>query len=173
MFDARPMRTLAVGALCGLLTVLGCSAAGRSADSGRFQREVAVATERDIAEKVPPVLIRYQYEIFQHQEEPGQTWITRWRARHPYPDEQERGVQAAETRLQIRSRPRATASGLGEIYTVDLIVENRVRMLGSEQWEQAALSDSAEEYAQELAAEFKRVLDVGVRVYGTPPCCAP
>ena len=168
----RTLRGFARYALLLLALPLGaCSAAtSGGANQSRFEREVGVGTESDIRQKVTAVLLRYQFEVFQQTEPPNLQWVTRWRPRAPYADEQEQGVSNAEMRVVVSARPRGAASSLGQLYTVDLMVENRLQRLGSEDWIQTIVTPTAEAYAKEIAEEFRRQLDVGIRRYGDP-CC--
>ncbi|MEX0892582.1 MAG: hypothetical protein WEB88_10465 [Gemmatimonadota bacterium] len=166
----RPFTMERLPLLAALLIVGGCSAATGSR-SAAFERDVGVGSQSDVVEQVRITMQKYQFQIQQRSEAPPLFWETQWRARAPFPDEQELGVSNAQVRLLIRARERTTASTLGPVLAVRVTVENRVQMLGSDSWDQTLVTDTFREWAAELAQDLRTRLDVGIRVFDPPPCC--
>lgn len=148
--------------LAAILLLAGCGARG-SAGVAHFARGVGLATANDLAEASSRVFDLHQFEIEREEEAPNIYKETRWRARTPFDDEQALGVTAAQVRAIMRARPRSTTSALGSVYTVDLTVEQRVQTLTSDEWVSITVTPAARAYAERIAADLRRELDVGVR----------
>ena len=151
--------------LAAVMLCLAC-ASGQSSPAGTFSRNIGLATEAETVEMTRRILTLHQFEI--RQEEPGPNLYveTHWRPRNPYADEQALGIVGAEMRAIVRARPRSGTSQMGQIYNVDMVVEQRVRTDPSSDWVMGTLTTSARSYAAELAEDLRTALDVGVRRFG-------
>jgi hypothetical protein len=148
---------------------VGCATGGGvEANSSRFERDVGVATALDAYEKSMKVIRQYQFDIERETRE-GRMYIeTRWRGRTPFADEQALGIAAAQNRVIVRTAPRSS-TGQGELFSVNLVVENRVNVQGSPDWTEAVATSEYRAYAQKITEDLKRELDVGVRRFGGSP----
>ena len=62
-------------------------------------------------------------------------------------------------------------SQLGRVYNIRMTVENRVRVAGALDWNEAINTDLFEDYADQIVADFRTELsNIGVRRFGDP-CC--
>jgi hypothetical protein len=151
------------------ITAAACATgSGVDANSSRFERDVGVATALDAYEKSMKVIRQYQFDIERETQE-GRIYIeTRWRGRTPFADEQALGIAAAQNRVIVRTAPRSS-TGQGELYSVNLVIENRVNVQGSPDWTEAVATSEYRAYAQKITDDLKRELDVGVRRFGSSP----
>jgi hypothetical protein len=155
-----------VTALAVLTLAGGCASGGGGGSTpggSHFARGIGVASGPDLQEKVARFMALYAFEI-EREEGPPSVYIeSRWRERNVFPDERVLGISAAEIRATVRARPRSGASGMGEVYNVDLVIEQRVRVPGEVHWNSDAITPQAEELAASMAEELRRDLNVGVR----------
>jgi len=158
-------------ALALVALTAACSARGSSGSMAGFSRDVGTGSQLDVEQEVEETIIKYQFQINQRIETPPLLWETRWRPRAPFPDEEALGVAEAQVRLFVRARPRGSQVGLGQLFVVSLTVENRVQMMGSQEWDGSVATDSYQEWASEIAEDLRQRLDVGIRVFQPPPCC--
>ena len=159
---------LAVLALGGLAS-FGCASAasrGVATAAARFQRDLGTATLRDVERQVPRVLNRHQYEIERSDESPSLLTIeTRWNPRYPFPDELERGVVQARTRLTLTARARARTGGAADIRVVELLAENMVQIGDSATWQAEFMTPMFAQYLDGIAEELRTELQTGIRVH--------
>jgi hypothetical protein len=154
----------------GLFTVVllaGCASAGRSgtdANTARFERAVGTGSAPDVMTRSQKVIRQHQFEVRQLAEPPNIYIETEWRNRSPFEDEVGLGVMTAQTRLIVRARQRATTP-LGPVFGVNVAFENRVRMMGSEDWTEASATDQYRRWTDTITEEFRRELNIGVRKY--------
>jgi hypothetical protein len=128
-------------------------------------QEIGAATAADFQRGVPAVLRRNGYEIVRADGPPHFYVETEWRVREPYPDEAERGVARARTRVLIRGRERVESGTAEPLYAVTLIMENWARIIGQEEWTRVPASPGLVERAEALKRELMLELDVGARKY--------
>lgn len=153
------------GTLAPLLfgAVFACSA--RTGSTAHFARDLGLATAAEVVEKTHRVFTLHQFEIEQEETEPI-IWVeTRWKQRSPFPDEHALGISDAQVRAIMRARRRSATSTLGDIYTVDLTIEQRVRVLANDEWRHSTLTPGARAFAARITEDLKRELNVGVRRY--------
>lgn len=156
----------ACAVLLGLFA--GCASAGQpgtEADAARFEREVGTGSGTDVMVKSAKVIRQYLFEVKEQTDPPNIYIETHWRDRTPFPDEQALGIQGAQTRLIVRARQRGTTP-LGEVYAVNLAIENRVRIMGTDGWSEASATREYRDWANRIADDFRRELNVGVRRFG-------
>jgi hypothetical protein len=90
---------------------------------------------------------------------------THWKKRAPFADEQELGITDAETRILILGRSRGTTE-LGSNFSINVTLENRVRVAGGIDWNETTNTPMFVRYADDLTAEYRRlVTNIGVRRY--------
>lgn len=148
-----------------LLPLSGCALrSGMSGDGGRYQTEIGTSSLRDIDEKSVRLLLQNQFHIERREVGPVLLIETDWRERRPFDDEIAVGVERAQTRITLTGRPRGQ-TGLGTLYNLRMLVENRVLPVGSDEWSHAASTPEYQQWAEDLATELRRELVVGVRVY--------
>lgn len=145
-----------------VLPLTACGARG-STSVAHFARAVGVGTAYDINEGAHRVFALHQFEIERQEDEPSLYLETRWRDRMPFEDEQGLGVTAAQVRAVMRGRPRSGTSALGTTYSVDLSIEQRVQTMTQEEWTSLTATPQARAYAERIAEDLRRELDVGVR----------
>jgi hypothetical protein len=155
---------IAAPVLAVLIFVGGCaSGSGGTSGSAHFARGIGVATAVDLQDYGNRFMALYSFELERDEGPPSIVMESRWRERNVFPDERVMGIEAAEIKATIRARPRSGTSGMGEVYSVDLIVEQRVRVPGESQWNTEVHTPQAEELAATMAEELRRDLNVGVR----------
>jgi hypothetical protein len=156
------MRRAVVAALAVLL-LAGCGGRRGDASVAHFARGIGVATAAEAVTKSHQVLALHQFEI-EREEQPPVLYIeTRWRNRTPFQDEFALGIEAAQVRALVRGRSRSPTSGMGELYTMDMTIEQRVRVQGTQDWAHVTVTDSARAFAARIVEDLRRELDVGVR----------
>jgi hypothetical protein len=153
----------AVMAILAVVLVAGCAGSRGSASVAHFARGIGVATGPEAVAKSHQVLSLHQFEIEREEELPSLYIETRWRNRTPFEDESALGVEAAQVRALVRGRSRSPTSSMGELYTVDMTIEQRVRVRGTAEWAHVTATDSARAFAARIVEDLRRELDVGVR----------
>jgi hypothetical protein len=152
-----------------LLTVGACAGGGQGRAGTFMERGVGLGTPVEIVEKTKRIFELHQFEIELEQGEPDIFYMTRWRVRMPFEDEDALGVRQAESRVTVRARPRSPTAGEGAVYRIDVTVDQRVMTALGEGWTQITLTQQAREYASRILADFRREFDVGgVRRYEAP-----
>jgi hypothetical protein len=140
------------------------SRGGGEASRASFQRNLGTASLPDAMERVPRVLRLFNYEINREETTPNITIETHWRERVPFVDEQNQGIVKAENRVLVSGRVRA-ATQFGNIYTLDLAIDNRVRMGENPDWVETSATPMYRAYADSLVKHIQRELTIGVRKY--------
>ncbi|MFB0517524.1 MAG: hypothetical protein ACETWG_13105 [Candidatus Neomarinimicrobiota bacterium] len=146
---------------CAVLSVGGNASAYRDLTVGAGE-----ATSRDIFVKAPRILDRYQYEIVRQEESSHQLYFeTRWQLRSPLDDERLLGVVETRTRLTIQARPRraAAVSGAANLYIVQIVAENMVRLSDHEEWIRIANTDMYKAYVRSVAEDLKNEFRMSMR----------
>jgi hypothetical protein len=156
------MRKLTV-AVALIMLAAACGGQRGTSSVAHFGRGLGLATAPETIEKTHRVLGLHQFDIEQDEGPPSIYIETRWKDRTPFADEQALGIDAAQIRAMVRARPRSTTSTLGEVYTVDMTIEQRVRLMGSMEWVHHTITAEARAHAAEIAEMLRRELDVGVR----------
>jgi hypothetical protein len=150
------------------LAVLACaSGGGLDANRARFERDVGVATYTQGHDLAIKVLRQNQFELERETDPPVLYLETRWRGRVPFEDEQALGIGAAQVRIIVRGNVRNTTSMQGDLYSVSMVVENRVQLRNSVDWSDGTATAQYRQWAQRVTDDLKRELDVGVRTFGT------
>jgi hypothetical protein len=137
-----------------------CATAGPEANRTRFQRNVGQATPTTARELTLRILNQYGFVVELEQPVPNIVIQTRWRERAPFADEEALGIQHAQNRMFIMARPRS-ATNNALTYTVDVVIENRVQLAGSEAWTDASATKDYEKWANRIVEDFTRELNVG------------
>lgn len=144
------------------LLAVGCASAG-GGGSPLFRREIGTASKIDAYTLAMRVIQSFQYEVISEDTSMVIRLETDWRPRRPFDDEVALGVTAAESRLIIDARPRGF-SELGDIYTIYLTVENRLRVGNTPDWSESINTKMFQEYAEGIVEDYKRELrNIGVR----------
>jgi hypothetical protein len=150
--------------IVAVLTASAC-ASGGSAGSGIYQRDIGNATRPDFNRLTTLMLARWHYEVLQIDSIPFIRVETHWRTRQPFDDERALGVNTAESRVIITARQRAESLA-GPVLNIRLIVENRVRLAQTVEWNEKTNTAMFRSYADSLTAMFKNeLINIGVRVY--------
>jgi hypothetical protein len=161
------MKMHTVVPMLALLALVGACASSGGGGSGtggaHFARGIGVATATDLREQASRFMALHSFELYRDDGPPSIYIESRWRERNVFPDERLLGIDTAEIRATIRARPRSGTSGMGEVYNVDLIIEQRVRVPGEEEWNTDIITEQAEELAVSMAEDLRRNLNVGVR----------
>jgi hypothetical protein len=147
-----------------LLSVLvlasGCASTGGSA---QFRRDVGSATGPDALERGAMVLREYHYEVVRQEQTPDLVMETHWLPRAVFDDERALGIGDAESRVLITGRQRIDTL-LGSLYTLTMVVENRVRPVDNDQWVETINTRSFSQYAERMAKRLEEELrTIGVR----------
>jgi hypothetical protein len=149
-----------------LLVAMSVGCASRPSNLGVINqtRNMGNATAAETYEKTSLVLTMHQFEIEHESGPPSMYFQTRWRDRAPFEDEIAIGINGARIRATVTARKRSQTSLMGEFYAVDLVIEQRVRFINANIWVQdPPPTASAREYAEQIAADLRRELDIGVR----------
>jgi len=154
------MRTAAWVGVLFAVGLTACATAGPEANRTRFQRAVGQATPVTARELTLRILNQYAFIIEQEQPIPNIVIQTRWKDRAPFPDEEALGIRKAQNRMFIMARPRSTTQN-AEIYNVDVVIENRVMLTGSEAWTDASATAQYQRWANQIVEDFTRELNVG------------
>ena len=136
-----------IAAIAVLFVATGCASAGPEANLSRFQRNVGQATPQFARELTMRIITQHGFVVEQEEGIPNMVIQTRWRPRAPFPDEEALGIQSAQNRMIILARPRS-ATNNALTYNVDLVIENRVQLMGSEAWTQASATPEYEKWAE-------------------------
>ena len=150
------------------LLAIGCASAGGGGGGGDggsplFRREIGTASKIDAYTLGMRVIQRFQYNVISEDTIMEIRLETDWRPRPPFDDEVALGVTAAESRLILDARPRGH-SELGDIYTIYLTVENRLRVGNMPDWSESINTPMFQEYAEGIVEDYKRELrNIGVR----------
>lgn len=163
-----PWRGPVVGLLLAFVLLLaGCASAGAGGSRG-MTWDLGVATPRDAMDKSVQVLRNYQYDI-ERQDGPPNIYITtRWRQRIPFEDEQEAGIEMAQTRFVVEARPRTRNPEGQDMYTVRIRAENMVQMTrDAGDWEsEGPVTTEFRAYASTIADDIRSSLATGIRSVG-------
>ena len=156
-----------IGALAGGVAGLtGCRSLARShrtPPSSGYRRRVGLATWVDINDKAGEVMMRHQY-VPRRVEQPPAIYIeSEWRQREPFDDERAHGAEQARSRLVLTGRVSPTkVSALGEVYELELLIENQARRLDGD-WGDGGMTPQFLEYANRIADDLESSLRSTVR----------
>lgn len=146
-----------------LLVLLSTACASGRPANPVYRRDIGTATIGDAVSLGEQVLMRYGFEVDQMNTEPDIRIVTHWKARQPMRDEAALGVTAAENRIIITGRMRG-AQELGVLYTVNMVIENRVQVARSTEWTEALSTDLFREYADGITNDYRQLIsNIGVR----------
>ena len=145
-----------------LLFAAACASGGGSA---LYRREVGTASLSDSYHIGLQIVNRYGYEIEEQDTVLEVRIQTHWKKRRPFNDEMELGITDAENRIIINGRNRGQTE-LGANYSINVTLENRVRVAGGVDWNETTNTPMFVRYADELTTEYRRlVTNIGVRRY--------
>ncbi|MFW6090134.1 MAG: hypothetical protein ACODAB_10300 [Gemmatimonadota bacterium] len=132
-----------------------------SRSAATFEHRTGNVTETDLFVRLPRVLAQHGYFIVEG-EEHGRRYRfdTQWKYREPFPDEEERGIVEARTRIRVRAQFREEWGAA--MYAMRLEVENMVRSSAGG-WRHAPASDDFERHAGEIAREVRATIASGMR----------
>ena len=150
--------------LAPLVLLLGtaCASGGGSA---LFRRDLGNASGPDALAVAMRVAQQYSYQIANVDSLKAIRIETEWQKRKPFDDEAAFGIQDAESRLLIVARPRGNTM-IGSNYSVNLTVENRLRVQGESSWNESLNTEMFNAYAEKIALDLKQLYtNIGVRRY--------
>lgn len=153
-------KAAAIAVLLIACTLHACAGAGPAANRTRFQRNVGQASPTYARELAMRILTQYGFVVEREEPVPSIVIQTRWRPRAPFADEETLGIRGAENRMFVMARPRS-ATNNAQTYSVDVVIENRVQLLGSEAWTEASATPEYEKWANRIVEDFTRELNVG------------
>jgi hypothetical protein len=150
-----------------LVLVLFAACASSGGGAAMYQSEIGTASLIDAMRASELMINRYHYEVDERDTIPFVRIQTHWRPRTPlFADEQALGITAAESRLIITARARGTGEEMSAVHNVRLVVENRVRVAGSVEWNESTNTPMFKAYADKIRDDFKREFtNIGVRRY--------
>jgi hypothetical protein len=155
------MRTAAALTVFLLATAFtGCASSGPEANRSRFQRNVGQATPAFARELTMRILTQHGFVLEREEGVPNIVIQTRWRQRAPFSDEASLGIENAQNRMMVMARPRS-ATNNALTYSVDIVIENRVQLLGSDAWTEASATPEYEKWVDRIVTDFTRELNVG------------
>jgi hypothetical protein len=153
------------GLLSGFALILAACASSGGGGSALYRRDVGNASGVDAVSRSLLILNRFQYEVFDQDNIPSIRIETHWKPRQPFADEKALGIQAAENRIVISANTRGQTN-LGSLYNVRLVIENRVRTAGVEEWDEKTNTGMFRSYADGIAQALRTELsNIGVRRY--------
>jgi hypothetical protein len=153
-------RTLLL-ALVVMLTGTAC-ASGR-AGTPVYRREIGSATLGDAVTLAEQVINRHGFEMETQDVQPDIRMVTKWRPRQVLRDEQQLGITSAESRIIVTGRMRGQTE-LGAYYNVNMTIENRLRVAGSDEWNETMNTPEFLEWAARIANDYRQLVDnIGVR----------
>ena len=142
-----------------------CAACATGGGSALFRRDLGNASGPDALTIALRVAQQYSYQIAHVDSLKDIRIETEWQKRKPFNDEAAYGIEDAETRLLIVARPRGNTM-IGNNYSVNLTVENRLRVQGTSSWNESLNTEMFNAYADKIAAEMKEIYtNIGVRKY--------
>jgi hypothetical protein len=151
--------------ILGLALIAATTACASGGGSALFRKDVGNGSGPDVLRITRNVLEQYSYEIAQSDTINGIRIETEWRKRQPFSDESALGIQDAESRILINARPRGQTV-LGANYSVNVTVENRLRVQGTSSWNESLNTAMFTAYATKITDQMKQLFtNVGVRVY--------
>jgi hypothetical protein len=154
-------RSVTLPLLIVVLAMAACSSAqGPEANRSRFMRNVGQAQPNTARELAMRIITQYGFMVELEQPLPNLVIQTRWRERAPFADEEALGIQHAQNRMFITTRPRS-ATNNALTHSVDVVIENRVRLVGSDAWTDASATKDYEKWANRIVEDFTRELNVG------------
>lgn len=136
----------------------GCASGGRSDLSWNLGQ----SSPGDVTTKSVEVFRQRRFEIDRTEDPPNLMVMTRWRDRLPLEDEREFGVTEARTRFILEARPRSR-TGADIMFNVRLRAENQGRLVGGGDYQLIPTTPEFKAYADEIAAELRAVLLMGIR----------
>lgn len=151
--------------LIAVLASAGCASGGANASAGtatRLERSIGTGGPMDVRDKSLKVIRMHQFEILREEPAPNLYFESRWRDRAPFADEAAIGITKAQTRVMVRANQRGSSS-IGDTYSVDLTVENRVQRSGSDVWDPTIATAMYNEYVKRIVQDLKTELEIGVR----------
>lgn len=126
------------------------------------------APAHDVYVKTARILNRHMYETVRQEESSQMLYFeTRWRYREPFEDEQAQGITAARTRLMVQARPRlaAVAAGGSNLYRVQIVAENMVRLADSQEWVRIPNSKMYTTYIRQIARDLEIEFRLSIRKF--------
>ena len=139
----------------------GCATSDRVSEN-TYRANLGTATETDIVNQVPRILDRNGFTIYRQEVTLDGVYIeSDWKERDLFDDEVAQGITEARSRIIVRARPRtAQASSL---QTVNMEVENHVRVEGQDDWDRSIITDDATDYFRTIERSIRTELATGIR----------
>ena len=149
-----------------ILAVAGVAAcASGRGGSALYRKDIGTASLRDAVSLGLRIAQQFHYEIFQIDTVTEIRILTHWKTRRPFADELALGVTSAETRMLIVGRQRGHTD-MGSIYNVNVTLENRVQVAGSEDWNESLNTEMFRRHADEITGEYRKLITaIGVRKF--------
>jgi hypothetical protein len=155
MRNAAAVATLLPALLCA-----ACASVGPEANRARFQRNVGLASPQYARALALRIITQYGFVVEQEEGVPAMVIQTRWKQRAPFADEEALGIASAQNRMIVHARPRS-ATNNALTYSVDVVIENRVQLIGSDAWTEASATPEYERWTNRIVTDFTRELNVG------------
>ena len=159
------MKRYGIIAVCTATLLAACASAGQNAGvatATRLERSIGVGSPNDVRDRSLKVIRMHLYELLREEGPPNIYFETRWRDRAPFADEAAMGIAKAQTRVIVRATPRSSAS-IGDVYSVDLTIENRVQRTDNATWDPTVATPMYGEYVNRIVQDLKNELQIGVR----------
>jgi hypothetical protein len=117
-------------------------------------------------QKTQQYLEREQFRVLRFESTTDATFFeTDWKARYPFDDEIELGVEEARTRIIITATPRSRAAMGSDMNTVRMEAENQVRYKNALDWHYVEMSKMLKDYLQDFADRLSTEFRAGIRRY--------
>jgi len=159
------MRSRHLWLLLVLISIAGCASA--NGGTALYRRDIGTASGPDAVTLAEQVINRRGYEVEHVETTPEIRMLTKWKQRRPLADEQALGITAAESRIIVVGRQRGQTE-MGSFYSINMTIENRVRVAGSPDWNEALNTEMFRAYADEISEDYRQLItNIGVRRF----CC--
>lgn len=146
-----------------LLLAAGC-ATTVSSQEGVFRERLGSTSSTEAVNQIREALqVRYSYSLDREVvSEEEIRFLTTWKEHTPFSDEESKGITACRTRIEVQARPKDRIGGNIRQYTVHLEADYQTKTNGGE-WKTEEITESREEYLQEIADYMENEFKGGTR----------
>jgi hypothetical protein len=149
--------------ISSMFLIAACASAGGG--TALYRRDVGAASRTDAVALATRVAQQHNFELAGIDTVNEVQIQTEWLKRPPFTDETALGVAEAESRLLVIARPRGLTA-IGANYSVNITVENRLRLQGSNSWSESMNTPMFTAYADRISNDLKQLItNIGVRKY--------
>jgi len=149
----------------GLFLVLLLQACASGGGTALYRRDVGQASRADAVAIAVRVARQHNYEVASVDTLREVQIYTEWLKRPPFSDETSYGIAEAESRMVVIARPRGETA-IGTTYSVNVNIENRLRLQGSNSWNESLNTPMFVAYADKISNDLKQLFtNIGVRRY--------